>query len=650
MYQKLDRFSLGSITPNGFLKEQMLRGKDGMAGHLYELEPEMIEAPFIRDFFVKAWGNGDQEGWGAEISGNYWSGYIQYAYTLNDSEMIKKATEWVSEVLKRQKKDGYLGTYLKEDSNIYDDYNAWGVACMARGLIAFYEATKREDVLNAVYKCMLWFCENWAGDKKTSYAGHSIIEPMIFVYKYIGDERLVKFSEEYLEYVCRNDIFSCSYKAMLNDEFHFNSNHTAGLGVFIRMPALTYCATGKKEYLRATERRIEQIRKMATQLSGSPVSVTEYLGPVGATTETEYCSYAFYNALYSYMNFITGDSKYGDYMEEMFYNGTQGARKKDEKAIAYLNSPNQVYASDISSVSQYDMQVYAPCYPTACCPVNSVAVIPEFVRGMMLRDNENNVYVSAYCPCSLNYEDISIDEETLYPFRNNVKFCINCKKNFSLFLKKPFWAEDFELKINNNSVDIKVNDLGYIEIKKEWEKGDIVEIVFETKPKVITVDDSNFASKFPLAIKYGALLFAYHIPEVWTEIAGKPMTPLPDGWSWYKAYPKFEEADCADAHERFGLRSGQYSWNIALDEDITSDDIQVELLNENGYVWETPPIKLRTHCYKAPYMCAPYEGKTFEPFGKYQYVTDRQELVLEPYGCTNLRITYFPRANLKKGR
>ncbi len=47
MYQKLHRFRLGEITPEGFLKEQLLRSKDGMGGHLHELEPGMIADPFV---------------------------------------------------------------------------------------------------------------------------------------------------------------------------------------------------------------------------------------------------------------------------------------------------------------------------------------------------------------------------------------------------------------------------------------------------------------------------------------------------------------------------------------------------------------------------------------------------------------------------
>ena len=102
-----------------------------------------------------------------------------------------------------------------------------------------------------------------------------------------------------------------------------------------------------------------------------------------------------------------------------------------------------------------------------------------------------------------------------------------------------------------------------------------------------------------------------------------------------------------DPHEQIGLRRNQFTWNIALDENLTPEDIAIEELPESGYVWSNPMIKLHTHCYKAPYLCAPYQIKTYECFEEYPYVTDKMELTLEPYGCTNLRITYFPKAKLK---
>ena len=646
-YYKLQMFPVGSIKAEGFLKDQMKRGKNGICGHLHELEPGMIRDPYVNKTYVKAWGDGDQSGWGAEISGNYWYGYIQFAFILNDKEMIETSKNWVEGVLKNQKSDGYLGTYFEDDADIYDDYNAWGTSRGMMALLAYYEATGDKKVLDAVHKCMRWFCDKWSGDNKTSYAGANIIEPMILTYHLTGDEELVNFSEDYLNFIAENDIYKSSHITMLSDDFYYHAYHSATIGSTARLPALVYSATGNDVYLHSSEKFIKKNRDKSIQLTGGAVSSTEYNGPKGAVRESEYCTFTTLTQAYSYLSHITGSPGYGDYMEEVFYNGAQGARKKDEKAIAYLSSPNQIYATDKSSGVFGNQQVYAPCYPTSCCPVNAVSIIPCFIKGMMLKDNDDNVYALCYGPCSLNYNNIIIKEKTLYPFRNRVCFEMGSEKSFALNLKLPQWCKGFKININGEKTkDYEIID-GYIRIYKEWKKGDNVEIVFDTEIEVIKVDDSDGNKKYPLAIKYGALLYSYHIKEKWIPIEGKPMTPLPDGWSWYNAMPDFEEADVKDAHEQLARRREQYSWNFAVDENLSAKDFEIEEVEPCGYAWENPLIKLHTHCYKAPYLNAIYEAKTFEPIGDYQYVTEKMPLTLVPHGCTNLRITYFPKADLK---
>ena len=70
-YAKCETLPLGAVKAGGFLKEQLRRSKDGMGGHLPEIEPGMIADPYVHKTYVKQGGDGDQSGWGAEISGNY---------------------------------------------------------------------------------------------------------------------------------------------------------------------------------------------------------------------------------------------------------------------------------------------------------------------------------------------------------------------------------------------------------------------------------------------------------------------------------------------------------------------------------------------------------------------------------------------------
>ncbi len=644
-YQKLNRLPLGAVKAEGFLKEQLTRIKNGMGGHLHEIEPKMIADPYVNKTYVEPWGDMNQDGWGAEISGNYWAGFVALAFTLGDSELIKRATEWVEAMMKNQREDGYLGTYTGENAKIYEDYNAWGTACGMRALVEFYEATGRKDVLEALYKCMLWFTRVWDGDKKTSYAGPYIIEPMVFCYYHTGDSRLIEFCEDYERYLCEHDIFSTSYKSFLNKKLEYNSNHTAGYGTQIRLPALLYSATGNSEYLKASEKVISQIREKATHITGAPVSVNEYLAPVSSIGESEYCSFTFFTQTFSCMSFITGEAKYGDYIEEICYNCGQGARKKDERAIAYLSAPNQVYATNRSSSAYGDMQIYSPCYPVSCCPVNSVALLPELVHAMMLCDGNDNIYVNAYGPCKVDYKDIKIEEKTLYPFRNKVEFTINSEKEFSLFLKIPQWSRGEAVKLNGMEISVKKGESGYAEVKNSFKVGDILTVEFIAECEVLRVDDSDASGKYPLAIRRGPLVFSLPISEEWRPYHHARHSPL--GWDWFEVYPKFEEAPVPDFHEQLGLRKYQTSWNVALSEKLSGCDITVKEVESDGYVWENAPIKLHLKGYRAPYLCAPYPDRTFEPFGDRQTVDMEKELTLVPYGCTNLRITYFPRADIE---
>ena len=650
-FRRLKHFPLGTVRAEGFLREQLLRGKEGMAGHLFELEPGMIADPYLRRTRVPVWSEAHQVGWGAEISGNYWAGYIQHAFVLDDAEMIARATEWVDDMLKMAKPDGYLGAYFKEGDAMNEDYNAQGTACAMRGLLAFYEATGRADVLEAVHNCMLWFCREWAGDNKTCYAGQLIVEPMILCYRYTGDERLVEFAVDYERYLCEHDIFRQSYRVLMSDEYYYNSNHTAGMGLNLRLPALIYSANGERDYLTASERCIEKIRARSGHVGGAPVSVNEYLAPVSGTAEIEYCSFAYYNLSYSYMSAITGEAKYGDYMEELFYNAAQGARKKDEKAIAYLSAPNQLLATDTSANStDGNMQVYAPCYPVSCCPVNSVAVVPEFVRGLFLHDDAGNLYANAYGPCSLHWGDRRVTERTLYPFRNRVALEIEGDGEFSVFLKIPAWATGYRVFVDGAEICAQRSALGYAEVRRDFGGKHCLEICFDAKVEVVHVDDRDASNKQPLAFRYGALVFSLQVPERWKPIAGKPVTPLPEGWSWYNVYPDYKQPDTGDYYENVGRRRDAFNWNVALDEALTAAEVTVEEVEGEGYVWEQPRILLHTHCYKAPYACCTYPRKTYEPFGDRQHVTERLPLTLVPYGCTNLRVTYFPRADLDENK
>ena len=649
-YNRLSQLPLGKVNPRGWLLEQLTRNRDGIGGHLPELEPRMIATPYTTRETEPTWGEERKAGWGAEISGNYWNGLIELAYTLNDEGLKAMATKWVDEVLANRRADGYLGTYTEND-DMFDDYNAWGTANGMKGLLSYYSATGREDVFKAVYDCMLWFCENWKGDKKTRYAGITIVAVMSECYLHTGDERLIKFCEDYYDFLERNDLFDKSLGAFLDPHLNYNANHGSGYAESICHPLEVYLMNGDSKYIDASVNAYRKACDKVVQKTGGITCEAEYLAPIGSFVETEYCGISMFNESLGKLLYTTGDPEYADMIERVVFNAGEGARKKDEKAIAYFHSPNQIFATDTSSIGDHHHQVYAPCVPVACCPVMSVRLLPEFIRNSVLTGEDGSLWIAAYMPCRIDAGDMTLETETLYPFRDTIEYKISAKAPVrkTLHFRIPDWCEGASVMVNGRDAGVACAARSFAQLDGEWKDGDVITLTLPMTVRVGHVDDSDRSSKFPVTFEYGPLLYALQVPENWEPYPGHPVTPLPEGWHWYNVNPIIPPSGL-DVYDDMGKRKYLISWNVAVDENIPAEAVKVELSEPAGYPWENPPVKLRVPGFKAPYSYPPYPCRTFDAYGDKGrvLVTNELELELVPFGCTALRISYFPRADLKK--
>ena len=643
---KLSALPLGSVQARGWIRDQLTRSKNGMGGHIDELEPDMIANPYINCGTEEKWG-AVKAGWGAEISGNFWYGFMMLAFGLGDDELKAKAARWVDGVLKNQRPNGYMGTYTDAD-NVMDDYNAWGTNGGMKALLAYYEATGRRDVLEAVHRCLLWFCDTWSGDKKTLYGGQTLVESMAICYLHTGDKRLLTFIHEYIDFVDRNDLYQVSRNAMLSPELLYNSEHAAGYASHLWVFAAAYKADGDRRNLDAVENAIGKLKRKALGFQGGIPCYAEYLGPVSSSVETEYCAFAFLEAALIHTAEASGNPGYIDLVERILFNGAQGARKKDEKAIAYMSSANQLYAASQSSLFHGDLQQYAPVYPVACCPVTSCWVVPDYLRSLAMQ-GEDGYYFAAYGPAEIRCGGFTVTEETEYPFRDTIRFRVRADApvRTALHFRIPGWCKGASLTVNGEAVSAEAAAGTYLAVGREWRDGDVAELRLPMEVVIRRLDDSEMCARYPMALEYGPLLFSLQLPEVWKAVPGRPRTPLPEGWSWWDVVPETGWDERGDIYEQNGLRRFNITWNVAIDENLKPEDVKVELCGGDGYVWEDPKVKLRLPAYKALYAFQPYTRRTVELYsGPIDVYGDSFEIELVPFGCTALRITYIPRAKL----
>lgn len=634
-YAKLQTLPLGDITASGWLRQQLERSKEGMGGHLGELEPHMIGEPFVTGKLEEKMPPELQAAWCGEISATYWNGLIELAYTLQDRQLIEKATKWVEGVLANQREDGYLGTYRRQCDNPKEDYNAWSNALLIRALLGFYEATERQEVLAACHKGLLWFVENWK--EFSFYAGPAIIEPLILVYQLTDDLRLKDYALRYESWLCENSRWPNSKRDYAGGCAAYNSMHAVAYGIDVLLSAITYTETGDQKALAATENGLKDIEKHCFFHTGGVSSNFEYLSPVVTNYETEYCNFTVFAYAFEQMCRITGKAEYGDKIERIVFNGAQGARKKDERAIAYMSSPNQLFASKRSSAfgAEEDMGVYAPNYPVACCPAHSVRIMPEFVRSMCMKDGKEKLYFFTYGPCQVKWEGRCLDVQTQYPFRDTITLKVRGEgERFTLKFRIPQWCQEPELTVCGEEWNTMRDENGFVEVDRQWNNEDTVVLRFPMQIWWSKAEDAN--GKHPIVLERGPLVYAKKIEVNWKRTKDTGYTPLPEGWGWYEAVATSGQPH-VDAQDRF-------DFNYALVEERLDEAKAQE--QAYAYPWEDTPVKLVVFAEKAKGMFPPYPIKTPDLYEN-PIATDKKTLPIElvPYGCTNLRITYFPKAD-----
>ncbi len=636
-YGNLKYLELGKITASGWLKEQLQRSKAGMGGNLDYLEPNMMWDPYIKKSSISAW-KAEAAGWGAEISGNYWFGLIALAFTLDDPELKEKAEKWVEKVLQTQEEDGYLGTYGKNDDRS-EDYNAWGNACGLRALLLYSEATRREDIFNAVVRALKWFVhtDEWSF---TSYAGAFILRLMSYCVIRTEDEELKDFCQRYEQFLEKeeNDTFRIGINALLDDNLYYNQHHTAGFASQVARPAAVYLCDGDKRKLKASIKGFEKIHHKCLLVNGGLSGNAEWLSPKGATAETEYCTSTFVASSYAIMAAATGQAVWGDHIERVLFNVAQGARKKDERAIAYFVAPNQLCATDHSSHVHDPHGMYAPVHRTACCPVNSVIIIPEFVKNMAMTDGDD-LYILCYGPCVIDHKGTKLSFDTVYPFRQNISVTVQGDMNFSLYLKKPCWCG----KMLINGKEYCSDDRGFVRVDKTVLRDGKIEIYTEMTAEVVETDDTDGADKHPLSVVYGPLCFALPVEEVWTDKGnGYANKPLPEGWCWFEVEKNVKTQRLNSSITRLD----DHKWNFATTKEKLEKSIKVNETAISGFLWENPCINITVEGWHAPYLFNHYTPRTHELYGKKTPVSFEKEVTLVPFGCTNLRITCFPIAEV----
>ncbi|UJH67845.1 beta-L-arabinofuranosidase domain-containing protein [Allomuricauda sp. SCSIO 65647] len=659
---------LGSIKPEGWLKEQLKYMANGMTGNLDSIYPEVVGPR-------NGWLGGDGDGW---ERGPYWiDGLLPLAYILEDEALKEKTRPWVEWALNNQTDEGYIGPVPFETEpgperglQRGNRKDWWPKMVMLKVLQQYYDATGDErviDVLTKYFKYQLKELPNRPLDHLTLWAnrrGADNLQVVYWLYNITGDDFLLDLGEIIQEQTFPwTTIFT--NKENYNDpttpwhytklkRYPFDSTeindltvsklggiHTVNLAQGLKAPVIYYQKSHEQHYVEAVKKALKDIKKYHGQPQGM-YGGDEPLHGTNPVQGVEFCSIS--EGMFSLESIIkiTGDMEFADLLERIAYNALPPQASDDFTTRQYFQAANQIELSDRLETSFQTNShkgtdfVFGTLSGYPCCTTNMHQSWPKFVQNLFYATPDGGAAALMYAPAkaSLLVADsvnLTITETTGFPFKESVdfEFSLDRVASFPFHLRIPSWSKNAEILVNGNPVEVSAeNQIAVIE--RQWQSGDKV-----TLKMPMTIKTSIW-HEFSTAVERGPLVYALKVTH------------------------EERKKDRGDIYREFNEVYATSDWNYGLIQselDKLPESAQIIENEWDGrYPWnlENAPLEIRLTGVKVPEWKEVNGAPVFPGFwdgyywdGDYGEGIKKEKIVLVPYGCTTLRITEFPTYNLK---
>lgn len=609
----LQDIGIEGMKAEGWMKEALTTQRNGLTGHI-----QVAGAPFDKE----GWGDATQkkmDRWEDFEQTGYWAdGALRCGYLIDDPELTQRVKEWIDFQIDHPKEDGFIGPEL---------HNLWPHVVFFRVIMAEYSRNPSPKIIKALsnhYKnaarsqtLIKTGGPEWDFNERTMLH----IEMLCWLYQQTNDAFFIEKAENtYKAFCSRKSPFTM--QAFLSDEVPIV--HSVSSFETLKIPVILYINTGKKEYLDAAIHGIQKVYKYHGLADGIPSGNEAHDGNMPNEVHETCCVSDAQWAL-GYFLQATGDVQWADLMEKICFNAAFSVVWKDFKSLQYYSSPNQVIAKNNSSFCMYvggqDRMAYRIAHGPACCNGNMNRMIPLFCSRQWMKKGDNGIVAAMYAPSSFTTKlkgsknEITIQEETNYPFEETIRFRMKMKRStpFSFWLRIPQWCKGASITVNGQAADIVCKAGTFVEVQRKFSDGDIIELKLPMKAKSVSMPYDG------VAFERGPLVFSLNV-KAQEEITE---TRELDGI-------KFQSRILTPLSE----------WNYA-----PVDTENIEVVNSNDYsnIWnpETTPVRLKVKAVTVTNW--QLHRDNFTPYMP-SVIRKGEEKVIElvPVGTTVLRMTVFP--------
>jgi hypothetical protein len=324
---------------------------------------------------------------------------------------------------------------------------------------------------------------------------------------------------------------------------------------------------------------------------------------------------------------IVGDARLGDRLESIAYNNLPATITADLRARQYDQQPNQVLCTIAHrdwTQNGDDSNTFGLEPNFGCCTANLHQGWPKLVASLWMGTPDGGLAALAYGPSIVRHNvagvEVTIDEETDYPFGDTISFRIRPRQpvSFTLALRLPAWCVSPRLAINGEPADLWVEG-GFVRARRTWRDGDVLTLDL---PALLHADRRPSGG---IAIARGPLVYALRVGEDWRRLPNRDDTTAPFyDWEVYPTTP--------------------WNYALAVDPDHSERALRLErgVIADQPFSGQSPPLSLRGRGRTVAKWGLADNSAGPLPESPVRTDAPEEEVALIPYGCARLRVTEMP--------
>jgi uncharacterized protein len=441
---------------------------------------------------------------------------LAWAYT-GDPRLRSKLDRVASDLIAAQEPDGYLGTYVPDKRfGLYQDadWDVWSHKYNLMGLLTYYQYTGNESALTACRKMGDLLIKTFGPGKQSilsagthlGMAATSVLEPVVLLYRYTGDERYLAFAR-YIVKSWDEPNGPKIIQTLLTDK---QVNKTANGKAYEMLSNLVgLCelarATGDRTLVEPVLNAWQDIASKRLYITGSASQGEHFQGDYelpnqAASHVAETCVTTTWIQLNLQLFRLTGDAKFANELEKTLYNHLAAAQNP--------RGDDWCYFTALEGKKPYDSGIN-------CCHSSGPRGMALAPLGAYLKQNIDGAdallvgtFETSSVVLELDGNEVRVEQRSKFPFEGDSELRVQPSKptRFEMLIRVAPWSSPLELSVNGKVLSCTVRNGWAVIPAREWSDGDSVDIRFNLGPRVVLGKHGNNGLA---ALEWGPFVLAY---------------------------------------------------------------------------------------------------------------------------------------------